>query len=246
MRNKVLYYAVKYDGDYGKIVRAINNDEPYKKINSVPKFITIFDNSYPKKLKALKKPPIILFYKGDIDLLNRESIGIVGSRKISHYGATYTKIIVSKLKQDFVIVSGLAAGIDACAHREAISGGKSIAVLGSGINYIYPKSNTNLYNLMKNDNLIISEYPDMVKPKPYFFPFRNRIIAALSKSIVVTQASMRSGTMLTVNEGLELNKSIYVLPYRIDDLDGTGCNYLIQQGANVLLIDELANLCNNV
>ncbi len=246
MRNKVLYYATKYNGDYNKIMHAIKFKESYKKINSVTKYVTIFDTNYPNKLKTLKKPPLILFYKGDINLLNQDSIGVIGSRKISSYGQRYTKIVVAHLKKDFVIVSGLAAGVDACAHREAIVNGKSIAVLGSGINYVYPKSNTDLYNLMKTDNLIISEYPDMVQPKPYFFPFRNRIIAALSKSIVVTQASMQSGTMLTVNEGLELNKSIYVLPYRIDDLDGTGCNYLIQQGANVLLIDEIADLCNNI
>lgn len=246
MRNKILYYAIKYNGDYNKIKKAMINKEPYQIVKTASKFITIYDKVYPDKLKRLNRPPFILFYKGDIELLNKKSVAIVGSRKISLYGHKYTKLICQSLKRDYVIVSGLAAGVDSEAHKEAIKDGKSIAVLGSGINYIYPKSNTNLYNFMIKDNLIISEYPDNVVPKPYFFPFRNRIIAALSESIFVTQATMRSGTMLTVNEALELNKNVYVLPYRIDDADGRGCNYLIQQGANVILIDDLSDLCNNI
>lgn len=246
MRNRILYYAHKYSGDYNKIKKAVESNEPFKNIISKSDFITIYDIGYPDKLKNLKKPPFILFYKGDISLLKKASIGIVGSRKISIYGQKYTRIITKHLAKKYVVVSGLAAGVDGEAHKVALKYGSSIAVLGSGINYVYPKSNTSLYNEMIKSNLVISEYPDDVIPKPYFFPFRNRIIAALSESIIVTQATIRSGTMLTVNEALELNKSVYVLPYRIDDQDGNGCNYLIQQGANVILIDDLADLCNNI
>ncbi|NLC54674.1 MAG: DNA-protecting protein DprA [Erysipelothrix sp.] len=246
MRERILYYALKYDGDYNKIAKAILNKESYKKANCKDNFIIIGDKDYPKKLLSLKKPPFILFYKGDIKLLKKEAVAIVGSRKMTLYGKKYTNQIASILSNKYVIVSGLAAGVDSEAHKSSIIKGKSIAVLGSGINYIYPKSNTNLYNYMQKDNLIISEYPNGVVPKPYYFPFRNRIIAALSKSVVVTQAALRSGTMLTVNEALELNKDIYVLPYSIEDSAGSGCNYLIQQGANIILIEDLIDLCNNI
>ncbi len=133
----------------------------------------------------------------------------------------------------------MAKGIDTYAHIGSMKHGKTIAVLGSGINFIYPKSNEKLYNDLADNHLIISEYPDMCIPRPYYFPFRNRIIAALASKVYVTQASIRSGTMITVNEALELNKDIYVLPYRIDDYFGSGCNYLIQQGANLILNEEL-------
>lgn len=246
MKNRILYYAIKYDGNYQKIKRAILNKEAYKIVRSKNKYITIYDKDYPEKLKQLKQPPFILFYKGDISLLNKDSVGIVGSRRMTIYGREYCDIVSRKLSKKYVVVSGLAAGIDGVAHKSAMINGKSIAVLGCGIDYIYPKTNTNLYNYMSKTNLIISEYPNDLIPKPYYFPFRNRIIAALSESVVVIQAAIRSGTMLTVNEALELNKSIYVLPYPIDDQAGSGCNYLIQQGANVILIDDLTDLCNNI
>lgn len=246
MRNQILYYAIKYSGDYHKIKNALIKKEYYKKIKCKDKFITIVDKNYPKKLKMLKKPPLIIFYKGDIRLLNKAAIAVVGSRKMSSYGCYYTKEIVRNLSKKYVIVSGLAAGIDAQAHISAIKHGRTIAVLGCGINYIYPKSNKSLFKKIEENNLIISEYPSQIKPKPYFFPFRNRIIAALGNSVIVSQAKIKSGTMLTVNEALELNKDIYVLPHRIDDYAGSGCNYLIQQGANVILIDDLANICDNI
>lgn len=246
MRNRILFYAIKYSGDYNKIKKAITNNEPYKIIKSNYNFIVIDDPQYPDNLLRLKKPPFILFYKGDISLLKRECVGVVGSRKITYYGRKYTKIISEILSRKYVIVSGLAKGVDSEAHKSALVGGNTIAVLGSGINFVYPKNNINLYNEISKNNLIISEYPNDVVPKPYYFPFRNRIIAALSKSIIVTQAAMRSGTMLTVNEALELNKDVYVIPYSINEIAGRGCNYLIQQGANIILIDDLLDLCNNI
>ena len=246
MRNRILFYAIKYEGDYNKIKKAIKHKELFKVVKTQSDFIVIGDLNYPKKLLSLKKPPFILFYKGDINLLNKVCVGIVGSRKTTTYGLRYTSLISKTLANKYVIVSGMAKGVDRQAHISAINAGKTIAVLGSGINYIYPKSNTDVYNKLISNNLVISEYPGTVAPKPYFFPFRNRIIAALSKSIVITQATMRSGTMLTVNEALELNKDVYVLPYSIDDITGSGCNYLIQQGANIILIDDLVDLCNNI
>lgn len=246
MRNRILFYAIKYSGDYNKIKKALIKNEPFKKIKCKYNFIVLGDSLYPDNLLRLNKPPFILFYKGDISLLQKSCIGIVGSRRITFYGRKYTKLISENLSKKYVIVSGLAAGVDSEAHRSAIINGNTIAVLGCGINYVYPKSNINLYKEIIANNLIISEYPNDVVPKPYYFPFRNRIIAALSKSIVVTQAAIRSGTMLTVNEALELNKDVYVIPYSINERAGSGCNYLIQQGANIILIDDLSDLCNNI
>lgn len=239
MRRRLLYYVIKYAGNYDRVTRALKNNEKYHTIKCRDNYISIYDDIYPKSLLALKKPPYILFYKGDINLINQKASAVVGSRKACNYGIVYTEKLSAKLAKQEVVVSGMAKGIDTYAHLAAIKHGHSIAVLGSGINYVYPKSNQQLYLQLCKNHLVISEYPNMTIPKPYYFPFRNRIIAALANKVYVTQASMRSGTMLTVNEALELNKDVYVLPYRVNDYFGGGCNYLIQQGANLIMAEDL-------
>ncbi len=239
MRHKILAYSLKYDGNYDKIVRAIRRNETYEKPVYKGNYITLGEKDYPKSLMQLLKPPLILYYKGDISLLSRKCVSIVGSRRAKSYGIQETRKLVNSLSSDVVIVSGMALGIDSVAHNSAIGNShKTIAVLGSGINYVYPKSNQHLYTKLCQHHLVISEYPDYTTPKPYFFPFRNRIIAALGECLYVMQASMKSGTMLSVNDALDLNKEVYVLPYRINDIDGEGCNYLIQQGANILMYEN--------
>ncbi len=239
MKDRIIYYAVKYDGNYDKIHKAIMGDESFDKINYLGKYITLVDKEYPSELFSLKKPPYVLFYKGDIRILKSEKIGIIGSRKASDYGIKWTKRLVKTMSTK-TIVSGMATGIDTVAHKSAIHfQSKTIAVLGSGINYVYPYINTDLYNYLCKYHLVISEFPYNTKPQRHFFPFRNRIIAALSASLYVMEAGVRSGTLLTVNEALELNKDIYVLPHRIDDESGLGCNLLIQQGASVIMIEDM-------
>lgn len=238
MRKQILYYAIKYDGNYDKIHKAIERNESIQETTYTGDYVTILDLEYPDKLLELNKPPYILFYKGDITLLKQSAIGIVGSRDAKSYAISMTKKFVSTL-QNNIIVSGMAKGIDTVAHQSALLfKHRTIAVLGSGINYIYPYENKNLYHYLAKHELVISEYPNNVKPKPYYFPFRNRIIAALSDELYVMQASLRSGTLLTVNDALELNRDIYVLPYRINDKEGKGCNMLIQQGANIIMDEE--------
>ena len=166
-------------------------------------------------------------------------VAVIGSRKISEYGCKATIEVVNLLKDKYTIVSGLAKGVDSIASMYAKS---SIAVIGNGINVSYPASNANLYQYMMDKQLIISEYPKDVLPQKKHFPFRNRIIAALSKSVVVTQAAIRSGTMITVNEALALNKDIYCIPYPYDDISGQGCNLLIQQGSNIFLLNNLNDI----
>ncbi|MGN1399461.1 MAG: DNA-processing protein DprA [Erysipelotrichaceae bacterium] len=239
MRDYLIRLAIKYQGDYGQILRAIKRNEAVSKGIALQKAITIIDQDYPKSLLMLKNPPFVLFYQGNIDLLKCDAIAVIGSRDISEYGSKATIEVVNLLKQHFCIISGLAKGVDSLALLYAE---KSIAVIGNGINVCYPLANTDLYSYMREKQLIISEYPQDVNPLKRSFPFRNRIIAALAKSIVVTQAAVKSGTMITVNEALNLNKEIYCVPYRYDDEKGQGCNQLIQQGANIFLLDNLNDI----
>ena len=237
-RKVLISYAIKYKGDYKKILNAYTNNENINVIN-YKNAITILDDNYPKKLLELDYPPLVLFYKGNIKLLNNKCLGIVGSRDVTMYGSNVTNFIANKLKSKYTIVSGLAKGVDSLAHLACLNNGHTIGVLGCGIDYIYPKSNTLLYNDMAINHLIISEYPYNLKPQKYYFPFRNRIIAALSDKLIVTSAKEKSGTMITVNEMLKLNKDVYCVPYHYDEIDGSGCNRLILEGANILLTEDI-------
>lgn len=239
MREQILAYALKYNGEYDRMKKAIQNDEDWQMPVYEGHYVTIIDDDYPKALLLLEDPPFILFYKGDLGLLKGEYLGVIGSRLASQVGLDYTSYLINKCPSRYGIVSGLAKGIDAAAHSNAIrTGRKTIGVIGCGINRVYPKENRLLYESMSVDHLILSEYPDDAPPYASHFPWRNRIIAALAKRIIVVEAKEKSGTLLTVNEALKLDKDIYVFPYRYDDKFGKGCNMLIQQGANMLVFDE--------
>lgn len=233
MREYLKDCAIHYEGDYHKIKKAISRKEVIPKYHSKFSYLCIGDENYPKRLYDLKTPPYVLFYIGNIDLLNTESVSVVGSRKPSVYAKKMTQIMVHNLKQKYTIVSGLAKGIDAISHHSALDF-STIAVLGCGIDVIYPKCNILLFKELKQNHLILSEYPQGIQPKPYFFPFRNRIIAALSERLYVMSAALRSGTMTTVNEALSINRHVLCLPHPIDDLSGIGCNQLILEGADIL------------
>lgn len=241
-RMQLLAYALKYNGNYNKIKQAITKNELFEKVKYDQAYFTCLDQEYPLEFNELKDPPYVVFYRGNVKLLKYKKIAIVGSRLTNDYGKAITEKIVSKLASEYVIVSGMAKGIDCIAHVTANHIGSSIGVLGCGIDRIYPLSNTNLYYQMYDEQLLISEYPGMTAPLKQYFPFRNRLIAALGQCLIVTQAGMRSGTMLTVNEALELNRDIYVVPHPLSDIE-SGCNYLIKQGANVITcIDDLNNI----
>lgn len=231
-REAILWYAIQYDGDWKKIGNAIKAYENYSIITYPYAYFTIVDDEYPDAFKKLRYPPWIIFYQGDLGLLKEKGVGIVGARNCSLQALQNTDLIVKRLQSKYVIVSGLAKGIDARAHQNAI---RTIGVLGCGINVIYPKENTFLFERMKYTGLIISEYPMHVKPLAYHFPWRNRLIAALSYSLVVIEASYKSGTMITVNECLELSVPIYCVPTAFQDEKHQGCNYLISNGANILV-----------
>lgn len=233
-RKQLIACSYYNDGEYSNIINAINNQKQYQEID-IENVITIFDKQYPKRLLELKYPPLVLYYKGNINLLNEESISIVGSRKPCDYALKATAML-AKHYNDKVIVSGLAKGIDACAHYNA---NKTIGVLGCGIDYVYPYCNVDLFKQIEANGLIISEYPKMVKPLAYHFPFRNRIIAGLSKSMYIMQSKINSGTMTSVNEALELGRDIKILPYDAFCIEGINNNHLINEGGQMILFEEL-------
>ena len=237
-RENLIYFAIKYNGEYKKILDAYKNNLQGDKVYNV-NAITILDDNYPKQLLDLTYPPIVLFYKGDISIINSKCISIVGSRIVNEYGEKMCSQITHCLSKKYTVVSGLAKGIDSLAHKHSLKNGKTIGILGCGIDYIYPKCNSDLYYEMEKYHLILSEYPFDTEPTKFNFPWRNRIIAALSESLIVIQAKQYSGTMLTVNEALKLDRTIYALPHRIDDELGAGCNFLIQEGASILLTEDI-------
>ena len=242
MEELTLYFSLKYEGDFQKIYKALLNKEKvdehlknklFKQLSC--QYTTIFSDDYPERLKNINCPPFVLYYYGDLSLVNTKTIGIVGMREPSQYGIESTKMFVSELVQhNYTIVSGMARGIDGIAHQSTMDNkGHTIAVLGSGIEYCYPLRHRHLYEEMKKNHLIISEYPLMTAPKQQMFPFRNRIVAGLSKSVLVIEARQKSGTMITAGYALEQGKEVYAIPSRVFDYDG--CNVLIQQGAKMVL-----------
>lgn len=234
-------YALKYEGDWKKIAVALKNHEQVQIQPIEENYLTIFDEEYPSCFLQLRFPPWVIFYEGNLDLLKEDAMTIVGSRDVNAYGSAVTKMCASELAKKYVIVSGLARGVDGIAHRCAIqAGGKTIGVIGCGLDYPYPKRNLQIRSEMKRNHLVLSEYPKGTKPNSWHFPWRNRLLACIGNAIVVTQATYRSGTMCTVKEGLELSRDIYTVPWPIFDPNGTGCNLLLQQGA--MMISSLETL----
>ena len=200
--------------------------------------VGIQDDRYPKRLKDIYDPPIALYIKGDINLLNSNSIiAVVGSRNCSEYGKNIAIQMSKYLSNNNInIISGLARGIDTYSHIGCLKGkGKTIAVLGSGMNYIYPRENIKLANeIIYNGGTIISEYPLEIEPSKLNFPARNRIISGLSNKIVVVEASKKSGSIITVDYAIEQGKEVYVVPGNINNIMSEGCNELIKEGANII------------
>lgn len=197
--------------------------------------VSYIDKEYPKKLKELDAPPIVLYCKGNIALLNhKRTVGVVGARKITTYGKDVTEKIVSELvDQGVCIISGLAFGVDAVAHSTAIkNGGSTIAVLGCGVDCCSPSENQDLYEKMQDfGGLIISEYPLGMPPGPGTFPARNRIIAGLSLGVLVTEAAEGSGSLITAAESLKLGRPVFAVPGSIHSQMSKGALQLLKQGA---------------
>lgn len=198
---------------------------------------TIFDNDYPEKLHNIDNKPLILYSKGIIKEEDNMSIGIVGSRKATAYGKWACSRFAKELTNlGVTIVSGLASGIDAIAHQTTIeAGGRTIGVLGNGLDVVYPKSNYNLYNEISNSGVLLSEFPLGTKPYAFNFPQRNRIISGLSLGIIVIEAKEKSGSLITAHHALEQGKEVFALPGNINSIYSGGTNKLIKDGARPLL-----------
>ena len=208
------------------------------------KYITYYSKEYPMTLKNIDTPPFVLYYKGDISLLKTDSFAIVGSRQITSYGKMATEKFAKDLvKADFTIVSGLASGVDTVAHSVTLAEqGKTIAVLAGGLDEIYPATNTNLADqIVKNNGLLITETRCNKKAETYMFPIRNRIIAGLSKGILITEAKEKSGVIHTKNYALEYGKDVFAIPGSIFNLTSIGTNRMIVNGQAkaVVTIDDI-------
>lgn len=212
-------------------------------------FWTPADPDYPALLFAINDPPPLLYYRGHLRLnsLTHASaggpltVGIVGTRRPSMYGRRWTQRLSSTLaRKGAIIISGLAAGIDTEAHTSCLrQDGLTVAVLGTGVDVVYPQRNQGLYGQIAQHGLILSEYPDGTAPDKTHFPRRNRIIAGLSRALLVTEAPARSGALITARLANDYCREVYALPCALDNSQGEGCLRLINEGAQMILGEQM-------
>lgn len=223
----------------------IAKDIYFKCQNLGYEILTLSDKNYSKLLYRITNPPIVLYAKGDTSILNNDlTISVVGTRSATRYGIEMAHEISYKIaKSNGVVVSGGALGIDAAAHRGALdAGGKTIAVLGCGINYNYLLENESLRNKISNSGLLISEYPPNYPSYNYNFPMRNRIISGLSLATIVVEAGRKSGSLITANLANEQNRDVFVVPVDSKSVLSTGSQALIRDGALAISnIDDVIN-----
>ncbi|WP_434511635.1 DNA-processing protein DprA [Desulfitobacterium sp. AusDCA] len=193
------------------------------------------EEHYPALLRELADAPPLLYYKGNIEA-GEEGVALVGSRKATPYGKAAAEFLGKELvRQGLVVVSGLARGIDTAAHKGALSGqGKTWAILGSGLDYLYPPENKKIAEQIILQGAIISEFAPGVPPEPQFFPMRNRIISGVARGVVVVEAAARSGALITVDFALEQGREVFAVPGPIFSGQSKGCHQLIRQGAKLV------------
>jgi DNA processing protein len=192
------------------------------------------ESTYPYRLKQIFDPPFLIYSKGNPDLMSSaKMLSVVGARNGDLYGLNSIKRILPPLiEKGFVIVSGLAKGIDQWAHECTIrSNGATIGIIGGGLNHSYPSETKGLKAFMEQRHLVISEYPPMVRPEKWHFPMRNRLISGISSGTLVVQANQRSGSLITADAALEEGRDVFSIPGPIDSKLSEGTNKLIQQGA---------------
>jgi len=194
------------------------------------------DPAFPPQLEEIRDPPPVLYVWGDVSLLARTSVAMVGSRDHSAYGAEAARILASAVAPSAVVVSGMARGIDAIAHTAALdAGGRSIGVLGNGFGVVYPAANRALYDRMVSQGCLVTEHPPWEKPHTGSFPRRNRLISGLARAVVVIEAKHDSGALRTATDGADQGRSVLAVPGPITSRTSVGCNTLIQQGAKPAL-----------
>jgi DNA processing protein len=232
------------DGVSAKAIASIKQHEPAKEVEAelerITKHritvVTLTDPAYPANLKTIYDPPPFLYIRGSIIQQDTAAIAIVGSRVASDYGSTATERISRELAHSGItIVSGLARGIDSIAHYGALSAkGRTIAVLGSGIDVIYPPENRKLYKAIAERGAVLSEFPMGTKPIAYNFPARNRIISGLSLGVLVVEASLNSGSLITARLALEQGREVFAVPGNVHSYKSKGTHKLLKEGAKLV------------
>jgi DNA processing protein len=208
------------------------------------KIITFSDPEYPPLLKQIYDPPILFWMKGNPEALSKPGVAVVGTRNTSAYGRKMAEKLTGELAdQGLCIFSGLAYGIDAYAHRAALDhNAPTVAVLGSGIDNLYPRKNADLANqIVKSGGAVITEFPLGTNPDAGNFPVRNRIVSGMSLGVLVIESGLKGGSMITADIALDQNREVFAVPHPLGNPSGTGCNYLIKRGAAKLVqtIDDI-------
>ncbi|WP_290065301.1 DNA-processing protein DprA [Lactobacillus intestinalis] len=231
-------------------LQAFYNEKYEKIIDRIRKqcsVISFFDDLYPKKLRQIYQPPLILFVRGNTNLLKRPIATIVGARQATNYSQVVIDELMPNLIKKYVIASGLARGVDGMAHESALHhGGKTVAVVGNGINHFYLAQNKFLQQEIVEKGLLISEYLPDTPPKPFRFPERNRILAGLSDIVIVTEAREKSGSLITANMALHENRDVYAVPGPITCDLSKGPNRLIEVGAIPIVDFKLEEPFQNI
>ncbi|MED2979867.1 DNA-processing protein DprA [Bacillus thuringiensis] len=218
-----------------------------KKSSELVKFLQ--SSNLPQLLREIQDPPFVLYGKGEKDFLNKvNKLAVVGTREPSLYGHESLKFILHPLlEREWLIVSGFAKGIDTMSHEITVRHHcPTIAILGHGLSFMYPKENRHLYEMWKEYILLLTEYPPHYAPKKWYFPKRNRIVSGISKGVLVVEAKSRSGTLITADLALEQNREVFALPGPIFIEGASGTNHLIQQGAKLVrnaedILEEILN-----
>ena len=209
--------------------------------------ITRKQESYPELLRNIDDPPILLYVRGKVDLLRNGCLAMVGARAATVYGRQIAHELAGRLcRRGFTVVSGLALGIDAAAHAGALqAGGATVAVLGCGLDVVYPAQNRGLYAEIADQGAVVSEYPLGTLPEPFRFPARNRIISGLSLGVIVVEAARKSGSLITAGFALDQGREVFAIPGRIDSCKSEGTHRLLQDGAKLVhsvddIVEELS------
>lgn len=200
------------------------------------KIVSLDDNEYPALLRTIYAPPVILYLRGSFEVISRPAVAIVGSRAATAYGVKIARKLAADLTmRGVMVVSGMALGIDTAAHYGTLDrGGPTIAVLGCGVDVIYPRQNMKLYGEIMKNGLIVSEYPLGTKPESFRFPSRNRIISGMAMGTVVVEAAKRSGSLITARMAMDEGREVFAIPGRIDSFKSAGTHHLLQEGAKLV------------
>lgn len=242
-----IYSNISIPKNFLNQIKTLDVDKIYDDfIKTETKYLTFDDVNYPENLKNIEDFPLVLYYKGSIDNLNlNRTIGVVGSRSATESAKQNVYSIVSNFKDtDIVIVSGLASGIDSVAHKASVDNNiKTIAVIGSGLDFKYPAQNKDLYNKIENGGgVIFSEFPNSYRPVPVNFPQRNRIVTGLSKGVIIAEAKMKSGAMISARLTLEQGRELMCIPGLITNPNCEGIYHLIKNGAGIVVnSDDILN-----